>query len=240
MDYRPMLYHQLALDLSLSPEDFPLRENRFTKKAYLPGRRIYKADRGLLSVISIDSRCVFSSTDDRLLAWCREQFGETDGAWICEMEKLTRLDRKLRSLGHYIADAHPFFIPKHLIDPHPVWEVRWYEQGELEVFRGDPRFPNVLGDRDMLVAAAFVEGRLAGAAGASADSPDTWQIGIDVLPEFRGRGLARDLTALLAREVERRGHLPFYGTGASHIRSQQVAIAAGFVPAWWELYTKAL
>ena len=46
------------------------------------------------------------------------------------------------------------------------------------------------------------------------------------------------LTALLAREVERRGALPFYGTSMSHIASQRVALRAGFVPAWTELYAE--
>ena len=48
------------------------------------------------------------------------------------------------------------------------------------------------------------------------------------------------LTALLAREVERRGALPFYGTAMSHIASQKVALRAGFEPAWTELYAERM
>ena len=44
----------------------------------------------------------------------------------------------------------------------------------------------------------------------------------------------------LAREIHSRGLLLFYGTGSSHMLSQRVAIGAGFVPGWWELYTKPI
>ena len=64
------------------------------------------------------------------------------------------------------------------------------------------------------------------------------KIGINVLPAYQKRGLGWTLTALLAREVERRGALPFYGTSMSHIASQRVALRAGFGPAWTELYAE--
>ena len=91
---------------------------------------------------------------------------------------------------------------------------------------------------DVLGVSASVDGELAAMAGASLDSLRMWQIGINVLPAYQKRGLGWTLTALLAREVERRGALPFYGTSMSHIASQRVALRAGFVPAWTELYAE--
>ena len=243
MEYQRMLYRQLALDFSLSEEDFPLQKNHFVRKRFSERRRIYKGDDCLLQILSVDSHLVAASTDEAMLDWCRDRFAGTDGAWICEADKLLPLERELEARGHTIADAHPFFIPGSLIEPEPEFTVRWYDRDTLEVFRGDPRFRNVLGDGDparpdMLAAAAVRNGRIAGAAGASADSPKAWQIGVDVLPEYRGQGIATALTAVLACEIARRGILPFYGTGSSHVLSQRVAVRAGFVPGWWELYTK--
>ena len=40
MDYKKALYHQLSLDFSLPPEQFPLQKNHFVMKQYLDGRRI--------------------------------------------------------------------------------------------------------------------------------------------------------------------------------------------------------
>jgi len=46
-----------------------------------------------------------------------------------------------------------------------------------------------------------VDGIVAGMAGASDDCEMMWQIGISVLPEYRGRGIAAALTNRLAIEI---------------------------------------
>ena len=74
-------------------------------------------------------------------------------------------------------------------------------------------------------------------AGASSDSSSMWQIGINVLPEARGRQIATMLVSLLKNEVLSLGKLPYYGTAMSHIISQRVAIKSRFLPAWSELVT---
>ena len=73
-----------------------------------------------------------------------------------------------------------------------------------------------------------------GMAGCSADTLLLWQIGIDVLPEYRGRGIATTLVTLLRDEVFRRGAIPYYGTSLSNLGSWKTALASGFVPAWVE------
>lgn len=71
-------------------------------------------------------------------------------------------------------------------------------------------------------------------AGCSADTPEMWQIGIDVLPEYRGKGIGKTLVALLRDEVLRRGFIPYYGTSLSNICSWKIALSCGFVPTWIE------
>ncbi|MEG2290184.1 MAG: GNAT family N-acetyltransferase [Clostridium sp.] len=69
-------------------------------------------------------------------------------------------------------------------------------------------------------------------AGASADSNLMWQIGIDVLPKFRNKGLATSLVSNLALMIMERGIVPYYGTASSNIASQSVAYRSGFIPTW--------
>lgn len=38
----------------------------------------------------------------------------------------------------------------------------------------------------------------------------------------------------------KRGKVPFYGTVESHINSQNIAVNAGFFPAWAELHSTSL
>ena len=115
---------------------------------------------------------------------------------------------------------------------------------EIEDFRGDSRFDEAFAfcadAPDVLGVSAAVDGKLAGMAGASCDSPAMWQIGINVEPAYRGKGVGTMLVSLLKNEILRRGLLPFYGTSISHLASQRVALGAGFIPAWVELITSKI
>ena len=214
-------------------------------KQYLTGRRLYRGDSCILQILSMDNHLVVSSTNRQLLSWTEQEYQDFSGEWISDFSNLFWLNQKLMEYGHCIVDEHPFFIPKSLPETiSPQFEIRWLEKDSLSQMIGDKRFTAALsGDEnrpDMLAVAAIIDGKIAGLAGASADSPTAWQIGLNVLPAYRNRRIGTTLTALLAKEVERRGFLPFTGTGASHIQSQKVSIGAGFVPAWWELYTKEI
>ncbi|WP_314689068.1 GNAT family N-acetyltransferase [uncultured Rothia sp.] len=139
--------------------------------------------------------------------------------------------------------------------------VELLDAEQFERFRGDKRYSNALGfsERrpDVLVLAAYpVDEDAPGApvagestpvhadpiamVGLSDDSPIMRQIGIDVLPAFRGAGIASALVRDAARLTLAEGYLPFYGTSPSHILSQRVAMNAGLVPTWWEYVSTSL
>lgn len=129
---------------------------------------------------------------------------------------------------------------------------------QVESFRGDKRYSNALGFSttrpDVLVLAAYAvdgAGDTEGAGipanagpvamvGMSDDSPIMRQIGIDVLPAWRGAGIASVLVRDAARLTLAEGYLPFYGTSPSHMLSQRVALNAGLVPTWWEYVSTSL
>ena len=91
---------------------------------------------------------------------------------------------------------------------------------------------------DVLALAAADGRKIVGMSGASADAPGMWQVGIDVLPEYRGRGLGTLLVRGLCHEVQKRGAMPFYGTSLSNIHSQNIACQCGFAPAWVAVSTR--
>ena len=93
-------------------------------------------------------------------------------------------------------------------------------------------------ERDVLAVGAYDGDRLIGLAGCSADCETMWQIGVDVLPEYRRRGVGSAVTARLALETLDRGKVPFYCCAWSNIRSARNAIRSGFRPAWAELTVK--
>ena len=88
---------------------------------------------------------------------------------------------------------------------------------------------------DVLAAGAYDKGKLIGLAGCSADCDAMWQIGINVLPEYRRQGVASALTSKIANETLARGKVPFYCAAWANIKSVKNALKCGFYPAWTEL-----
>lgn len=74
-----------------------------------------------------------------------------------------------------------------------------------------------------------------GMAGCSEDAPGWLQIGVDVMPAYRSRGVGTYLVSLLKKEIIARGAIPFYGTSLSNYHSWNIAINSGFYPAWVEI-----
>ena len=89
--------------------------------------------------------------------------------------------------------------------------------------------------RDVLAVGAYDNDKLIGLAGCSADCERMYQIGVDVLPEYRRKGIASAVTSMLAIELLKREIVPFYCAAWSNIKSVRNAIRSGFRPAWVEL-----
>ena len=123
------------------------------------------------------------------------------------------------------------------------FELRWLEEGELADRRELRAFRHaVCGSGltpDVLAAAALLDGRIVGMAGATRDGGLLRQIGVDVDEAQRGKGMAAALVGILKNEILRRGEIPFYCVSQSHILSMNTAVSAGFLPAWTEIYAAA-
>lgn len=92
---------------------------------------------------------------------------------------------------------------------------------------------------DVLGVGVYDDEKLIGLAACSADCDTMWQIGVDVLPEYRRKGIASTITMRLALEILERDKVPFYCCAWSNIRSAGNAFKSGFRPAWAELTIKS-
>ena len=192
--------------------------------------------------------CTLYTYGSNVVAACRADLIPEVAAYINRQEKYYRcfespalyeLNRILEKAEAEITWMHTGYLP----DPERIfgeeltcaYETRVLEAGD---FAGLylPEWGNALcSDRkelDMLGVGAYDGNRLIGLAGCSADCPEMWQIGIDVLPEYRRRGIASTLTNRLAREVFERGKVPFYAASWANVRSMKNALRSGFMPAW--------
>ena len=240
-----ILCRQLALDYCCTEEQVRDTKDHFMIYRPLEGRRRFHDDDDCYLKIAVVNGKVLYAGKESIIEWCREHYKIPGGEWFLEADNLRPLNDKLHSEGCQIKFVHPFYISDRVTDVNTAgFDIKWYEKDELERFRGDERFGEALAfceeAPDMVAVTAERDGKILGMAGASCDSPTMWQTGINVDSGARGSGLGTMLVALLKNNVLERGKLPFYGTSISHIASQRVALAAGFLPAWAELAVSEL
>ena len=234
---------QSAIDLSCEPGDFRASGNRLVLS-----RRNEKAHKYL----ELPFFCQFVSYGNNVVASVSEAFApfaegymEKYGPVRCfETPALLELDGELQKFGHRVCFMAQYYLPvSEMIKPLDCGlALRVMEKPEFEQYYL-PAFGNALcsqhSERDMIAVGAFDGKTLAGLAGASADCESMWQIGVDVLPAYRRRGIASAVTSRLASELFAMGKIPFYCAAWSNVRSARNAIRSGFRPAWVELTAKS-
>lgn len=232
---------QLSLDFNCQVEDLEKNENTVVKKQNKIGSRFYDDD-CILHILCFGRRAIVSTKKD-VMPWFKERLEDYDANWLFLIPFLKNIDKMLLEFGHEIGDVHHFYLPlKPLEDVKPITEIKWYEQEDIIQFKNDDRFDEafIFDDKhpDVLGVAALNKGEIIGMAGASCDCDGMWQIGINVIEEYRGKGIGTNLVSLLKNEILKRGKIPFYSTIESNIYSQVVAIKSGFIPVWAELHSK--
>ncbi len=230
---------QSAIDLSCMPEDFLTGENKVVISQKSSAARRYLelpffsnlVSYGKNIVASVDE-CVADFTLRYLNRYSPEHCFETPNIHILIAEYQKYGKTPCFMAEYFLPDLRVFQV---LPCRYPVRILHPADFTGLYV----PQWSNALCEKrrqlDMLAAAAFDGSKMIGMAGCSADCETMWQIGIDVLPEYRGQGIASALTSRLAEEAMKRGKVPFYCAAWSNIGSKRNAIKSGFRTAWTEL-----
>ena len=244
--YREELCRLLALEYNCESADFSRGENILTASLLREGRRVYGAEPYFFHMVTMGGNAVITA-DECLHPFLRAFMAERAGHWLFELPNLLPLEGELNRFGYTLSQTHHMFLPRtsgtpaSLLTVRDDVEIRWYEGEEILPFYGDPRLPNAIcpepnSDRpDRVVVCAYNGGELVGMAGASEDAAGWMQIGIDVVPAYRSRGLGSHLVALLKERIIKMGAIPFYGTSVSNYHSWNIALNCGFAPAWVEV-----
>lgn len=240
---------QLGMDLACSPELFDKNENCIVISKLTDGRRKFTKEKDFFKMATFGNGAVISA-DEIIVEWCNEHLKNYEGIRLFEHHTAFMIDNEIRKYGKRLSGVGEFYLPFMGIDRkkplYPAAAVKLFEKDEIPQLYSDKRFKNALMYEtealrpDILTVAAVIDGQFAAMAGASMDSELFWQIGIDVLPEHRKKGLATYLVSELTDEILRRGAVPYYGTWSANIASRSVAAASGYFPAWVETYAKDL
>ena len=243
-DMLKIAMRQSAEDIGCSEEDF-LQSHNVVVPFHLGSKAkiCYRLPIGCY-FISYGNNVVASSSDaifDIIKAYV-EQFNYIG---CFETPNMYWLNQNLAPLGHTVCIMAEYFLPdlSRLKKLSCAYELRILEQSDFEDLYVPEWSDAICYERkqyDVLGIGAYDHGKLVGLAGGSTDAEEMWQIGVDVLPEYRKQGIASAVTSNLELEIIARGKVPFYCSRWSNIPSVRNAIKSGFQPAWIEMAVKPI
>ena len=246
IEYYEKLLKKLSLEFNCTPADLQAKENIITIPALNEGRRIYSPDKPFLQMVTLGANTVIMA-DECLHEFLHDWIKNVEGHRLFEFDNLMKLNGELKKYDYQLNNTHHMFLPCRNIDVEENYQVKWLYDSEIRPFYGDPRFPNAIAypapcpvRPDRIVVVAYDGDTIMGMAGCSEDAPHWQQIGIDVLPDYRSRGIGSYLVTLLKNKIIDMGDIPFYGTAAANIWSQNIALNSGFKPAWVETEAKKI
>ena len=233
---------QSAEDMGCCEDDFKINKNVIVTLKSGKNARKYLKEPITCNLVSYGNNIMVASINETLDIV--SEYVEKFEFYHCfETPNMHWLNERLIERGHKICFMAEYYLPD--INRIPIlscaYKTRILKQEDFgELYR--PEWSNALcKDRkqlDILGIGAYDGNTLVGLAACSADCKDMWQIGVDVLPEYRRQGIASALTSALAKEIIKRNKVPFYCTAWSNVRSVRNAIKSGFVPAWVEMTAK--
>ena len=239
---------QSAIDLSAEASDFEKSENVLVlSRASERARRYFKlpfscqlVSYGSNVVASVSSE-LYDITSDYVNKYPVEHLFETPNMHVLN-DALMKKGQKICFMAEYFLPDVTVLRERTVEDACPYKLKILTQEDFSELYL--PEWSNALCEKrkelDVLGVGAYDGDKLVGLAACSADCETMWQIGIDVLPEYRRQGIASTLTSRLASEILKRGRVPFYCAAWSNVRSVRNAIKSGFRPAWVEMTAKPI
>lgn len=238
---------QLAVDYRCTPHDFFRSENKVTVSEYAQGQRRITEVPVYFRGVTMGRNAVMT-VHPKLFDFA-DSIADSDGLRLFDGKGLAAINNELYRHGHYIGMIGQCYIPSADFAPPDMsgWHIEIFDEEQIkkQLYPYYSGYENALlyhsGVRkDVLAACAISGSTILGMAGASNDSDRFHQIGVDVLPEFRGKGLGPVLVSVLANELLSMGKIPYYETWPGNISSHRTAVKSGFVSAWTEIFSMEL
>lgn len=235
---------QSAIDSGCSKEDFIYSKNKVVISSINSNARKY-LELPFYCDLTSYGNCIVASVSKDLKSIVTSYVNKYPVEHCFETPNLIVLQEKLKPFGLNICFMAEYFLPDMTtLKPLPCeYEIKVLSPQDFKDCYL-PAWSNALCEKrkqlDILAVGAFDKTKMIGLAGCSADCDEMWQIGIDVIPEYRRKGIAAALTSTLAVETINRKKVPFYCCAWSNIKSIRNAIKSGFRPAWVQATAKKI
>lgn len=233
---------QSAIDLNCSISDFLQEKNKVVLSEANSNARRYLKLPFVCNLVSYGNNIV-ASVQKEYREIVEKYINQYDAAHCFETPNMHVLNDALQKEGMRICFMAEYFLPDidHLEAKNCPYELRVLQQEDFADLYNDSWSNALCKDRkelDVLGIGAYDKDKLIGLAACSADCDIMWQIGVDVLQEYRRCGIASSMTSRLAIEILNKGKVPFYCAAWSNLKSVRNAIKSGFRPAWVEMTAK--
>jgi len=237
----------LAADFACEESDFDKEGITFCLARELEGARRFPLPEKFLAVVTMGRGVVVSCSAERL-RWARTNLKSFSPEALFYASAIARMEK-------YVARDHQTMFGPELkyictedsLQPHRLdgeIDIDLIQEESIKQLYGSNLFPHALGRQHdpqrprLLACSAKHDGVIVGLAAASADSDSMWQVGIDVLPDYRNRGIGKALISRLTEALFDIEKLPYYQTtGMANISSRRIAVSLGYRPAWVEVYS---
>ena len=239
-----MVRRVLAADFACEERCFDEEGVSISPAREMAGRRRILFREKSLRAVTMGTGTVVTCSDDRLL-WAKENLGGLTGNQVFAPATLARMGELVAGDGQQMEDVLASVVTperfRTAAAPETI-EISIVHEDGIDELHETKGFANALNYTpgpacpDMAAAVARHEGRVVGIAGVSADSDEMWQVGIDVITEYRVRGIGKALVGRATELVFALGKLPYYVTGPANVPSQRLALALGYRPTWTEAY----
>jgi len=232
-----------ATEWSCPQDTFNKKENEFLE-----------TDKVFFGIITFGHNALIMA-DRKIIDWCAETLSGVSACEILDSEYLYLIQKKLREHGKKLGEENTRYLhlyPEQKVEKPVGFTFELYEKDRVPALYIDSSFDNALnydakGEVLAIVARNEInkindrnEGEIASIGGADDYHLGLWQIGIDTVDRYRGKGLAAYLVKEMALESEKRNQVPFYTTWHSNIASTRTALSAGFSPVWIEYFAENL
>jgi hypothetical protein len=233
---------QLSLDYNCSAADFSSGGTIISRSALNAGRRLFFDTPYFLNIATFGSGTVISAAG-KIYPFAEKIAQAEDVFTPAIMSRLY----VVAAAEHKVLHQSLSFLPTKSVLDIPAtpdgFTVRIIDGKDilrLYKYGFDNAFCKKAGERRDIAAAIMLNksGKIVSAAGASNDSDRFFQLGIDTLPEYRKKNLAKVLITVLSNEIFEAGKIPYYSAVPSNIASHKTALSCGFAPAWFEVSVK--
>ena len=234
---------QSAIDLNCTKNDFEKTENVIVTSRATQTARKYLQLPFDCNLVTYGNNIV-ASINSQYFQLVKDYLDRCDAAHCFETPNMYILNESFAPYGLKICFMAEYFLPNlNALKELPCdFELRVLKQSDFTNLYNKNWSNALCADRkelDILGIGAYDKDTLVGLAACSADCDTMWQIGVDVLPEYRRKGIASSITSKLSIEILKQDKVPFYCCAWCNLKSARNAIKSGFRPAWAEMTIKS-